>query len=141
MVIKNYIADYLFELLETGEIENTAYKTYLKKPNSQTFRKIIESQYMLDNDDIKTVIFNIVDSWNTDNDVWKDVEIIIFKHLLRNNGVATISELAKKSKMDTQKVRIAIKGLEEDEKLVRSIAYNGNTKLVFICNRNLKKLK
>jgi len=140
MVLKNYISDYLFELLENGHIDNSMYKSYLKRPDAKTFRKIIEAQYILDNDDIIFILGTTWDNkFNNIDNVWKDIEITIFRTLLRNNGTATISELVKKSKMDIQKVRNAIKGLEEDEKLVKSITYKGNTKLVFICNDYLKK--
>lgn len=139
MAIRDSVLGFLYELVELGFIQSHQYKSYLRRPNQKNLRKIIESQFTLSIPEIKEFVYKIFDSWETDNDCWKDIEIVILRYLLRCNGTATISELVKKSGIDIDKIRKAIKDLEEDEGLIKTINYNGNTKLIFLNQEYVRK--
>jgi hypothetical protein len=140
MVSKDSISGFLYSLVEKGYVDSEMYKLYLKRPNKKNLRNLIESQFRQSEENLKDLVYMILDSWNTQDNIWQDIEILIFRHLIRQLGTATVFDLCKSTEMSANKVRDAVCGLEEEGIVIAFNGYDGNQKLIFLCQDYIKKL-
>ena len=115
MVIKNTANSLLVNFCLDGHLDREILNKYQYKQNPKNLRICLEELFNIDLDDIEKLVYNIFDSWKKKDDVWNDTELVIFRYLLRSNGVGTLSELKTKSRLEINQVRDAVKGLEESE--------------------------
>lgn len=137
----------LFELCNKGFLEKQQLKRYFNNKNAKNLRSCLESMFNLSLDEILKLRGLVFEAWESPKKIWSENEILIFGQLLRMNGVATVNELYKKSKIDKiEKVRDAVIGLEENETNPKKTApvmttkSNGNSKIVFISPKFVRKM-